>query len=43
MKTKYEYFFDDFVWLGSGKNSENKYNCKEKFLKNLSFGVDYKL
>ena len=27
----------------SGKNSASKYNCDEKFLKNLLFGVDVKL
>ena len=27
----------------SDKNSESKYNCHEKFLKNLLFGIDFKL
>ena len=26
----------------SGKNSETKYNCHEKLLKNWSVGVDFK-
>ena len=27
----------------TGKNSESKFNCHEKFLKYLSFGIDFKL
>ena len=38
-----KYFFGISPQQVSSKNSENKQNCLESFLKNLTFGVNFKL